>query len=155
VLLATAFVLGCGDGSKPASTEPQAHLFPGGHGNGILDGLNLLSCTPQAYDSSVQAIGTAGGSITVSGYTLTIPSGALDSTVNISAVAPVGAVNHVVFEPSGLQFNQPVYLTMSYSNCDLLGLLLPKHIVYTSPALDILSILPSFDNLFTKRVTGR
>jgi hypothetical protein len=44
---------------------------------------------------------------------------------------------------------------MSYANCNLLGLLLPKRIAYTTSGLQILEYLLSFDNLFAKKVTGR
>jgi len=44
---------------------------------------------------------------------------------------------------------------MSYSNCSLLGKLLPKRIAYTDDNLNILTYLLSLDNLFSKRVTGK
>jgi len=70
--------------------------------------------------------------------------------------APTGlGVNAVTFQPHGLQFLTPASLTMSYSNCSLLGLLLPKEIAYTDDNLNILSYLLSLDNLLSKRVTGK
>jgi hypothetical protein len=44
---------------------------------------------------------------------------------------------------------------MSYANCNLLGLLLPKRIAYTTERYRILEYLLSIDNLLSKQVTGR
>lgn len=44
---------------------------------------------------------------------------------------------------------------MSYSNCSLLGKLLPKRIAYTDDHLNILYYLLSLDNLLSKNVTGK
>jgi len=64
-------------------------------------------------------------------------------------------VNRIQFQPEGLVFQRSAALTMSYANCNLLGKLLPKRIVYTDDALNILSYLLSLDNLFAKTVTGK
>ena len=70
--------------------------------------------------------------------------------------APTGlGVNAVKFQPEGLRFSTPAALTMSYSNCSLLGKLLPKRIAYTDDNLNILSYLLSLDNLLSKNVTGK
>ena len=65
------------------------------------------------------------------------------------------SVNSVRFSPQGLHFLAPAALTMSYSNCNLLGKLLPKRIAYTDDNLNILSYLISLDNLLSKKVTGK
>ena len=44
---------------------------------------------------------------------------------------------------------------MSYSNCSLLGKLLPKRIAYTTSSLNIVYYLLSLDNILSKRVTGQ
>jgi len=75
--------------------------------------------------------------------------------VTITAEAPSANVNSVRFTPQGLRFNVSAALTMSYSNCNLLGKLLPKEIAYTDDNLNILSYLISLDNLFAKKVTGK
>jgi len=49
----------------------------------------------------------------------------------------------------------PAVLKMSYSNCSLLGILLPKRIAYTDNNLNIISYLLSLDNLLSKYVTGK
>ncbi len=88
-------------------------------------------------------------------HTFVVPAGALDHPVTISAYAPSSEYNTVQFEPEGLQFDRSASLTMSYSNCNLLGVLLPKHIAYVDGGLNILYLLQSVDNLLTEKVTGQ
>ncbi|PYO36115.1 MAG: hypothetical protein DMD71_01275 [Gemmatimonadetes bacterium] len=115
----------------------------------------LLQCTPLPYASTTQVVGPTGGTIQVGPHTLVIPPGALVQNVTITAVAPSATVNSVRFTPQGLHFLAPAALTMSYSNCNLLGKLLPKRIAYTDDNLNILSYLISLDNLLSKKVTGK
>jgi hypothetical protein len=153
-----AAVLGCGVFLSASCTErtplgppssPQASLLG-------LDLSGLLACTPLPYDSATETIGPAGGVIQVGPHRLVVPWGALTEAVAITAVAPSDNVNRVQLQPEGLQFERPAYLTMSYANCNLLGQLVPKRIAYTTDdLLTILEYLPSFDNLWTNRVTGR
>jgi len=87
-------------------------------------------------------------------HTLTIPPGALDQQVTITAVVPSDTVNLIRFEPQGLRFEQPVRLTMSYANCGLVNRLLPGHIAYTTDDLQILELIPGIDLLFSQQVEG-
>jgi hypothetical protein len=64
-------------------------------------------------------------------------------------------VNRVQFAPHGIRFERPAALTMSYANCNLLGVLLPKRIAYTDNLLNILEYLLSVDDLLHRRVTGQ
>lgn len=152
---AVVLVAACGDrtptGAVPRAPAPDASLI------GDLGGaLGLLKCSQLPYDSVTKTIGYWGGSLQVGPHTLTIPVGALPQSTTITAVIPQGkGVNAVKFRPEGLQFQRPAYLTMSYGNCSLLGLLLPKHIAYTTDALQILEYLLSLDDIFTKHVTGQ
>jgi hypothetical protein len=122
---------------------------------GVFSGTGLLTCSPLPYDSVTQTIGPEGGTIQVGPHSLSVPAGALDSAVAITAVAPPDTVNRVVFEPSGLVFQQSATLRMSYANCDLLGSTLPKNIAYVDGALSIIYYLFSVDNPPTQTVTGR
>lgn len=149
VLVAAA---GCTDRSPvaPSAPAPNAGLF------GDIDGLTgLLSCTPLPADSASETIGPAGGVLYVGPHRLFVPAGALAAPVTITAVVPSDTVNQIRFQPEGLTFEQPAYLTLSYANCNLLGQLVPKRIAYTTDALDILEYLLSFDNFWTRKVTGR
>ncbi|HEV8355255.1 MAG TPA: hypothetical protein VGQ17_00640 [Gemmatimonadales bacterium] len=117
--------------------------------------LGLLSCSPLPYDSVTQVVGPTGGTIQVGPHELRIPPGALPHPASITAVVSPDPVNRVSFEPTGLTFLRNASLTMSYANCDLLGLLLPKRIAHVSGTLDILDYLLSVDDLTAQEVTGR
>jgi hypothetical protein len=137
--------------SVPAAPAPEASLI------GLLLGpTGLLKCSNLPYASDTETIGVLGGVLRAGPHTLVIPPGALLSPTTITMTAPTGlGVNAVKFQPEGLRFTAPAVLTMSYSNCSLLGKLLPKRIAYTDDNLNILSYLLSLDNLFSKRVTGK
>ncbi|HKT59875.1 MAG TPA: hypothetical protein VJQ46_07470 [Gemmatimonadales bacterium] len=144
-----------GEPTAPGDEAPSALLA----GNGLLGtsvGSGLLACNPLPYAADSATIGAEGGTLTVGPHTLTVPAGALDAPVLITAEAPVGTVNSVHFGPEGLQFavGKPATLTLSYANCPLLGSLLPKRIAYTSDLLAILSYVISVDDLLHRRVTG-
>ena len=136
--------------TAPELPPPNASLL-----GGLLQATGLLQCTPLPYASTTKVIGPAGGTIQVGPHTLIIPPGALSQNVTITAEAPSARVNSVRFTPQGQRFTVPAALTMSYTNCNLLGKILPKEIAYTDDNLNILSYLISLDNLFSKKVTGK
>ena len=137
--------------SVPAAPTPDASLI-----GGLLGATGLLQCFNLPYASSTKTIGALGGSISAGPHTLVIPPGALLNQTTITMTAPTGlGVNAVKFQPEGLRFLTPAALTMSYSNCSLLGKLLPKRIAYTDDNLNIISYLLSLDNLLSKYVTGK
>lgn len=137
--------------AAPTAPAPQADLL-----GSLLQPVGLLKCSQLPADTETRTIGPAGGTITAGPHTLVIPSGALQRPTEITmSIRAGGGVNGVHFEPEGLRFDRSAALTMSYANCDLLGKLLPKRIAYTTDALDVITYLLSFDNLFGKRVTGK
>jgi hypothetical protein len=146
--------LSCADPTEP--TVSSAPLAPA---DGWLDDLvrstGLLTCTPLAPDSVTQDVGPSGGTVVVGPHALVIPPGALTSTVAITGTMQSETVNRVHFAPDGLQFARSASLTMSYANCGLLARLIPKRIAHVSSTLDILSFLPSIDDLLAMKVTGR
>ena len=134
-----------------AAPAPDASLI-----GGLLGATGLLKCSSLPYASQTRTIGPLGGTISAGPHTLVIPPGALTSPTAITMTAPTGlGVNAVKFQPAGLRFVTPAALTMSYSNCSLLGKILPKRIAYTDDNLSIISYLLSLDNLFSKNVTGK
>ncbi len=95
-------VLSCAEPSAPA---PQAFL------GGLPlppPPVGLLTCTPLASDSITQTIGPEGGTLLVGTNVLSVPAGALDSAVSITAVAPSDTVNRVQFQPSPADPRIPV-----------------------------------------------
>lgn len=150
-----AAVLGCAERSlvAPPPDAPRHDLVV--EDEYVWRPLSLLKCTPLPAESVTQEVGPEGGIIQVGPHTLRIPEGALSSPVSITAVMPSDTVNRVQFEPEGLTFAEPAWLTLSYANCEGLGSWLPKRVVYLNPSLDILEILFSLNNPFAQRVTGR
>ena len=146
-----AVLLGCGD-RVPTGVTPRASGF---EQPSLLAYAGLVRCTPLAPDSATQTIGPLGGVIRVGPHRLSIPAGALDVPVVITAVAPADTLNRIQLEPQGLTFHQPASLALSYANCSGLASLLPKRIAYTSHDLVILAVLPSVDDIVTQTVTGR
>src|SRR2546426_4152801 len=137
--------------SVPAAPAPDASLI-----GGLLGATGLLKCSSLPYASQTKTIGPLGGTISAGPHTLVIPPGALSSPTAITMTAPTGlGVNAVKFQPEGLRFTAPAVLTMSYANCSLLGILLPKRIAYTDDNLNIISYLLSLDNILSKRVSGK
>jgi hypothetical protein len=157
VAVVALFVLvgfGCGDHTPTAieiPQQPEASLL-----GDLLRPTGLLKCYDLPYAQTTRTIGRDGGTISAGPHTLAIPPGALTEPTTITMTLPTGrGVNAVNFQPAGLRFERPAALTMSYSNCNLLGRLLPKRIAYTTENLEILYYLLSLDNIFSKRVTGR
>src|ERR1041384_4462673 len=112
---------------------------------GSLDAV-LLHCSPQPYAKSSAVIGPKGGVLVVGPNVLVVAPNALSQNVSITGEVVTGSVNSVRFSPEGLRFGgNGAALTMSYSNCSGLGMLLPKKVAYTSELLSILEIVSSLD----------
>lgn len=155
--IAALALLSCTD-HTPVGPPPRADLVgPPPHTDelGLTPGpTGLLHCAPLAADSVTQTIGLAGGTLYVGAHQLTVPAGALLAPTAITAVAPSDTVNQLRFQPEGLVFLVPATLQMSYQNCDLLGQVAPKEIVYTTDGLSILAYLVSSDDVLSQRVTA-
>lgn len=147
-------LLGCGERAPigPVTESPSHDLVQSAPWLGLP---TLLKCSPMPAASETAEIGPDGGVLQVGPHRLTIPAGALDGTVVITAVAPSDTVNRVELGPEGLTFARSISLTLSYANCQGLGLAFPKQIAYTDGQLNILELLPSLDNFFARRVTGQ
>jgi hypothetical protein len=152
VALCLSMALACGEHIPTAAPQaPEASLI-----GSLLGPTGLLKCSSLPYAQSTATIGPLGGIIKAGPHTLVIPPGALLSPRTITMTVPTGlTVNAVKFQPEGLRFAVPAALTMSYSNCSLLGNLLPKRIAYTDNNLNVISYLLSLDNLLSNRVTGK
>ncbi len=134
----------------PQTAGPNDDLL-----GGLLTKTGLVRCSPLAPALAVATIGTSGGTMQIGPHTFTVPAGALSHNVTITAYSPSSDYNQVEFQPEGLQFQTSASLTMSYANCNLLGILLPKHIAYVDNDLNILYLLQSVDNIGAQKVTGK
>jgi hypothetical protein len=162
IVAAIAVLVGsCSPGSRsPTSVtaqKPSADLLGSVTDvvGSVLSATGLLQCRPLPHVLTSKTIGREGGVIQVGPHTLTIPEGALEEPVTITAELPVAHVNAVRFWPQGLEFEESATLSMSYANCSLLGRLLPKRIAYTTDNFNIISYLLSLDIFPQRRVTGR
>jgi len=162
VAAAVAAVLSCREpsplGTISLDLVPPDTVVPLSQPHAPVDSLvqtaGLISCSPLPYDSATQVIGPLGGTIQAGVDTLSVPAGALLAPVAITMVTPSDTVNAVRFAPEGLTFQVPASLTMSYANCNLLGVNIPKQIAWTTDALAILDYLKSWDNKNAQLVTG-
>jgi hypothetical protein len=150
---AIGLALSCADpsplGVRAPASAPQADLL------GLLPlRTGLVGCSPLAATAVTQTIGPAGGTLQVGPHTLSVPAGALDAAVSITAVAPADTVNRIQLQPEGLTFAEPASLTMSYANCDVLALALRPQIVYTTDLLQILEYLHSVGDPLSQTVTA-
>jgi hypothetical protein len=149
----TVFVASCADSPMAVPTATVSNVEQPELLGGLLGRLGLLSCSTLPTATASGTFGPAGGTLQVGPHKLLIPAGALASPVTITGTL-AGPNNRVTFQPHGLQFERSALLTMSYANCNTLGLLLPKRVAYVQ-GQNILEYLLSVDNLLTKKVTGK
>lgn len=157
VVALALFATSCGDSSPTAVRAPEAAQVPADSAElfWLLRPTGLLSCSALPEARASATIGSGGGVLRVGPHTLVVPAGALDAPVTISGFAPSSTRRHVEFQPHGLQFAKPAYLTMSYERCSLLGSLAPKRIAYVDDQFRLLEFLLSVDLYWRQEVTGR
>lgn len=120
----------------------------------LVRNFGLMTCAPLPAATASKLIGPAGGTLQIGPHVFTVPAGALDRPVLITAHAASDYHNRIKFGPEGLQFAIPASLEMSYANCLGANVLVSKHIAYTTDLLQILEVLSSTDNLREHRVTA-
>jgi hypothetical protein len=148
VALGAALLVSCGEGPSRGLVAPPADAA-------LLGPSGLLTCAAAPAESSSATIGPAGGTLRVGAHALWVPAGALSQDVTLSGVTHSGSVAAIILRPAGLEFAEPVFLTISYASCGLVPSLLPKRIAYTTAGLAILRYLTSWDNPLAQHVTGR
>ena len=120
ILTAAAItVTACSDASLPAApdTTVQSAVAPGRLVAAAMRAEPLASSLTET-----RVIGPAGGTISLGGVTLSVPKGALDQPVAITATVPAGSSLQVEFAPHGLQFNSPFTLTFDgVQSSDVVG----------------------------------
>src|SRR5262245_45001952 len=149
-LLGVTILAAACTGAQPLPNEPGQPIYL----LGSVDAL-LLNCVPLPYSSSSAVIGSGGGTLVIGPHVLVVAPNALSQPVTITGEVVPGNVNSVRCSPEGLHFNgSGTALTLSYSNCSGLGMLLPKRVAYTSELLSILELLNSVDLSGQKKVVG-
>jgi hypothetical protein len=135
VLTAVAVLLsGCGDvlqpGSPPTGVKTSAGLLGGGTasvdesvesiGEILVAPLHRTTALPDDVSWSF-TVGPSGGtsSHSATGLTISVPRGALGSTVTITVTALAGTPVAYGFAPHGLVFAKKVQLTQSLSGLDM------------------------------------
>lgn len=98
----------------------------------FVEARGLLSACAVAPSTSTRAvIGALGGSISVSGATMTVPAGAVLENTEFRLHVPSSQYAEVEIHANGLehfQFLAPVVITMDYSRCEASGVLTAWHI---------------------------
>ena len=115
----------------------------------------LVQCSPLASTTVKQTIGPAGGTMLIGPHAFVVPPGALAMPVTIQAKLASTTANAIDFKPVGLVFLTPASVTLSYANCNTLGLSNPKQVAYTTDSLAIIYYVSSQDDPSARRVTGR
>jgi hypothetical protein len=87
----------------------------------VADSINAVSplpyCEPRAYASDMAVVGPGGGRLRFGGHVLSVPRGALDAYVLVTAEALAGNEIAVRLSPHGLAFAGGVTLELDYSAC--------------------------------------
>ncbi|MBM4188098.1 MAG: hypothetical protein FJ206_12410 [Gemmatimonadetes bacterium] len=113
-----------------------------------------MTCSIEPISYAKAAIGPAGGTLRIGRHTLTVPAGALSTTVEISGLTVMDATASVHLYPSGLVFRTPATLRLDYGHCDKIKN--TKFVVYTDDdALRILEVMPSADRPAKNFVEGK
>ncbi len=161
IALAAVVLTSCADDHAPPTAPPVTQIAPDpsligdllggvtGTVGGLANSLGLVSCNVRTTYSASAEIGPSGGVLWVGPHRLYVPPRALSETVRISAVAPRGNYVQVQFEPEGLEFQRPTMLSLSYQDCSLLSPFRLR-IVYVDDSFDILEVLPTVTNVFTR-----
>lgn len=151
-LIALGTALACTDSAAP--TAPRAAMAPPVSLSRGKDPkqAKVAVCKLQKEEWKTAQIGVRGGKVNVAGVVLSVPAGALRSTVAITAhVLPTTSAS-VQFLPEGLQFAVPATLTMQYTKCDtpLFGV----NVVYVQ-ADTVTEVEPSTNHPIFKFVTAK
>lgn len=154
-LLGVAALAGSCVSDRPPPTGITADLS--GSTSDLSTQSGLLQCSKLPQSSVKQTIGPAGGTMLIGPHVFVVPAGALAAPVVIAAkTGGDDKGNAVYFKPAGLVFLTPAYLTLSYANCNTLGLTVSKEVAYTTDiSLEILYYLSSWDDLSAQQVTAR
>ena len=148
------FLSSCSTADTVSGPNQQTPSLLADRGQHLGSGADLLPCPGAPGAEAEGEIGPEGGTLKIGPHRLVVPAGALDSVVVISAVATADSVVSIQFAPEGLTFSRPAHLTLSYGACPFISSLLPKSVVYTTDALELLELLLSSDDVLHEKVTA-
>jgi hypothetical protein len=133
------------------------NLAPGGGWPTLAgsDTLTYFTCTDTHGPYSGSAVvGPAGGTVVFGPHSLIVPAGALPANTSITAATLHGDTLAVTFGPSGLHFNHPATLVLSYSRCQV-GPAGPLSIVFANDQMtQMIALVPSQDSASKQVVEG-
>ena len=78
-----------------------------------------LVCRAEHGWSATQTIGASGGTLHIGPHQFTVPAGALDHDVTITATSTGSTRRGLDFAPHGLHFQKPVSMTISFAGCEV------------------------------------
>lgn len=114
--------------------------------------MNMM-CGVNAVYTVSQPIGPKGGVLQFGASSLTIPQGALSSTVQITATMTLGQAVQVDFAPHGTQFAKAVTIVSNYTGCTM-----PSggavNVYYTNASGGITQSMPSSNDAAHNTVTS-
>lgn len=81
---------------------------------------NLIECPVNSSSSTTATVGPLGGLVSVGGTSISIPAGALLSSVDVTVTVPESNLMEIDISVSGTEhfiFELPVVVTLSYARC--------------------------------------
>jgi hypothetical protein len=117
-IVACGAAIACADNSAP--TAPGATSAPAVNFARGKDPKKqqVAVCKQQKEAWATAQIGSRGGRVSVGGTTLTVPPGALRTTIAITAHVLPTTSARIQFLPEGLQFAVPATLSIPYAKCE-------------------------------------
>lgn len=111
----------------------------------------LIVCVPRDYNGDARIIGPEGGELKVGPHRLTIPPGALERPVVITAEAPTALEVVLEFRPHGLTFRKRPVISFDYKHC-LRPSWLQERVAYLGDRDEVLEWPESHDRQYSRQV---
>ncbi|GJG88243.1 hypothetical protein tb265_34240 [Gemmatimonadetes bacterium T265] len=113
-----------------------------------------LTCGVAGGWTVTQPVGPNGGTLWFGASSLTIPRGALSTTVMISATVTLGQGAKVDFAPHGLHFAKAVTITVNYNGCSMPANAPGMNVYYLNDSGGIAQSMPSANDPNQRIVTS-
>lgn len=120
VVALTLMLAACADTVVAPQTNPQTLSA-----TGAVSLARYLSSAPRLAASATKTIGPEGGTLSLAGFELVIPAGAVDQatsfTIRLPSEARMAEYVSASFEPRGFQFSKPVTVRLPYVGTSAAG----------------------------------